>query len=49
LQELATVLDLPVDMVFVQNEVGLGVVADNPLARQYVDLSGKATQLLAAQ
>ena len=41
--------DLPVDMVLVQNEVGLGVVADNPLARQYVDLSGKAAQLLAAQ
>lgn len=48
LQELTSVLELPIDMVFVQNEVGLGVIADNPLARQYVDLSGKVSQLLAA-
>ncbi|NOU20538.1 MAG: hypothetical protein HOO93_01890 [Methyloglobulus sp.] len=32
---------LTIDMVLVQNEVGLGMIADNPLARQYVDLSGK--------
>ncbi len=48
LQELATVLGLPVEMVFVQNEVGLGVIADNPVVRQYVDISGKAAQLLAS-
>lgn len=49
LQELNTVLQLPIDMVFVQNEVGLGVIADNPLARQYVDLSGKVGQLIASK
>ena len=49
LQELAAVIQLPSDMVLVQNEVGLGVIAGNPLARQYIDLSGKASQLLAAQ
>ncbi|WP_411725359.1 bifunctional adenosylcobinamide kinase/adenosylcobinamide-phosphate guanylyltransferase [Methyloglobulus sp.] len=49
LQELTAVMQLSSDMVFVQNEVGLGVIADNPLARRYVDLSGKAAQLLGAQ
>lgn len=48
LQELTSVLELPIDMVFVQNEVGLGIIADTPLVRQYVDLSGKMSQLLAA-
>lgn len=47
LYELTAVMQLFSDMVFVQNEVGLGVIADNPLARHYVDLSGKAAQLLA--
>ncbi|NOS74006.1 MAG: bifunctional adenosylcobinamide kinase/adenosylcobinamide-phosphate guanylyltransferase [Methyloglobulus sp.] len=46
LQELNAVMQLSSDMVFVLNEVGLGVISDNPLARQYVDLSGKAAQLL---
>jgi adenosylcobinamide kinase / adenosylcobinamide-phosphate guanylyltransferase len=46
LQELEAVLQLPGNMVLVHNEVGLGVIADNPLARQFVDLSGKAAQLM---
>ena len=46
LQELEAVLQLPCNMVLVHNEVGLGVIADNLLARQYVDLSGKAAQLM---
>lgn len=46
LQELEAVLQLPGDMVLVHNEVGLGVIADNRLARQFVDLSGKAAQLM---
>lgn len=46
LQELTEVLLLPNDIVFVHNEVGLGVIPDNALARQFVDLSGKASQLL---
>jgi adenosylcobinamide kinase/adenosylcobinamide-phosphate guanylyltransferase len=46
LQELEAVLQLTCDIVFVHNEVGLGVVADNHLARQFVDLSGKAAQLM---
>ncbi len=46
LQELEAVMQLPVDLVLVHNEVGLGVIPDNPLARQYIDLSGKAAQLM---
>ena len=46
LLELEAVLNLPCDMVLVHNEVGLGVIADNPLARRFVDLSGKAAQLM---
>ena len=46
LLELESVLRLPYDLVLVHNEVGLGVIADNPLARQFVDLSGKAAQLM---
>lgn len=47
LQELAKVFTLPNDLVLVHNEVGLGIVPDNKLARQFVDLSGKAAQLMA--
>jgi adenosylcobinamide kinase/adenosylcobinamide-phosphate guanylyltransferase len=46
LQELEAVLQQSCDMVLVHNEVGLGVIADNRLARQFVDLSGKAAQLM---
>lgn len=47
LQELEAVLQLPVDLVLVHNEVGFGIIPDNALARQFVDLSGKAAQLMA--
>ena len=46
LQELEDILLLPNDIVFVHNEVGFGVIPENPLARQFVDLSGKAAQLM---
>jgi adenosylcobinamide kinase/adenosylcobinamide-phosphate guanylyltransferase len=46
LKELEAVLQLPCNMVLVHNEVGLSVIADNPLARRFVDLSGKASQLM---
>ncbi len=42
--ELSQLLQLPNNMVLVINEVGLGVIPDNPLARQFVDLSGKVSQ-----
>ncbi len=36
-------------VVFVTNEVGMGVVPDNALARQYRDLSGSANLKVAAE
>ncbi|WP_239649936.1 bifunctional adenosylcobinamide kinase/adenosylcobinamide-phosphate guanylyltransferase [Methylocucumis oryzae] len=47
LDELTRVAELSHDLVFVLNEVGCGVIPDNALARRFVDLSGKAAQLLA--
>jgi adenosylcobinamide kinase/adenosylcobinamide-phosphate guanylyltransferase len=46
LQELEAVLQLPCNIVLVHNEVGLGLIANNLLARRFVDLSGKAAQLM---
>jgi adenosylcobinamide kinase/adenosylcobinamide-phosphate guanylyltransferase len=43
---LEKTLKQPKKMVLVHNEVGLGIIPDNPLARQFVDLSGRAGQLL---
>ena len=34
-------LTLPRDLVFVLNEVGHGIIPENPLARKFVDWSGK--------
>jgi adenosylcobinamide kinase/adenosylcobinamide-phosphate guanylyltransferase len=47
LTELEEVMLLPVSLVLVHNEVGMGVIPDNTLARQFIDLSGKAAQLMA--
>ena len=46
LQELEAVLQRPCNLVLVHNEVGLSVIADNRLARRFVDLSGKSAQLM---
>lgn len=39
--------ELKVPVVFVSNEVGLGVVPDNKMAREFVDLSGLVHQDIA--
>lgn len=45
-QEVEKLMALPLSLVFVLNEVGMGIIPDNALARQFVDLSGKVAQQL---
>ena len=45
--EIELLLLLENDIVFVLNEVGLGIIPDNPLSRKFVDLSGRIAQKLA--
>lgn len=45
-EHLEKLLCLPQDIVFVLNDVGAGVIPDNALAREYVDISGKSAQIL---
>jgi adenosylcobinamide kinase/adenosylcobinamide-phosphate guanylyltransferase len=46
-QLLDTLPRLDFHVVFVANEVGWGIVPDNPLARQFRDLAGWANQQIA--
>ncbi|MDR4509140.1 MAG: bifunctional adenosylcobinamide kinase/adenosylcobinamide-phosphate guanylyltransferase [Candidatus Brocadiaceae bacterium] len=36
------------DVIIVSNEVGLGVMPDNTLSREYLDIAGRANQIIAA-
>jgi adenosylcobinamide kinase/adenosylcobinamide-phosphate guanylyltransferase len=45
---LDTLPALDFSLVFVTNEVGWGIVPDNPLARKFRDLAGWANQRMAA-
>jgi adenosylcobinamide kinase/adenosylcobinamide-phosphate guanylyltransferase len=39
---------LKTPLLLVSNEVGMGIIPDNPLARKFCDLSGEANEILAA-
>ena len=43
----ATLKDIGCSTALVTNEVGWGVVPENPLARRFRDLAGSANQMLA--
>jgi adenosylcobinamide kinase/adenosylcobinamide-phosphate guanylyltransferase len=47
-QFIETTRQLDFHLILVSNEVGWGIVPDNPLARQFRDLSGWANQRMAA-
>lgn len=48
-EETKRLLSLPNDMVFVLNDVGSGIIPENPLARKFIDINGKISQLIAAE
>ena len=44
--EIDNLLSLECDVIFVLNEVGLGIIPENPLARKFLDFSGRIAQKL---
>ncbi len=46
--ELEDILGLDKTIVFILNDVGSGILPDNKLAREFIDISGKLSQLIAA-
>lgn len=47
--ELSKILELDKTVVFVLNDVASGVIPNNELAREFVDISGKLSQLIASE
>ncbi len=47
-REIEAVLALDKSIVFVLNDVGCGIIPDNALAREFIDVSGKLSQLIAS-
>jgi len=47
--EIETILKQNRDIVFVLNDVGSGIIPDNRLAREFIDISGKISQLIARE
>lgn len=47
--EIHNLLKLKHNIVFVLNDVGSGIIPQNALAREFVDVSGKVSQILAAE
>ena len=47
IDELNKIMKLDKTIVFVLNDVGSGIIPDNPLSREFVDISGKLSQLIA--
>ena len=48
-KEIKKLLELKKDIVFVQNNVGESVIADNALARKFCDINGIVSQIIARE
>jgi len=46
-EHINKVLTLPNKIIFVHNDVGAGIIPDNVLAREYIDISGITAQIIA--
>lgn len=49
IEEIVNLMKLQKDLVFVINDVSCSVVSENHLTRQFVDINGRITQLLASK
>lgn len=47
--EIVQILELKQSIVFVLNDVGSGIIPENELARKYIDISGKISQIIAKE
>lgn len=47
--ELNKIMKLDKFIVFILNDVGSGVIPDNRLSREFIDISGKLSQLIASE
>jgi len=47
-EQIRNILELDKTVVFVLNDVGSGIISDNKLAREFVDISGKLSQQIAS-
>jgi len=48
-KEIQLVLAQEKSIVFVLNDVGSGIIPDNKLAREFIDISGKVSQIIAKE
>ncbi len=48
-KEIELALEQEKDMVFVLNDVGSGIIPENKLAREFIDISGKISQIIARE
>ena len=48
-KEIQLVLAQEKNIVFVLNDVGSGIIPDNKLAREFIDISGKISQIIAKE